>query len=116
MVYFSAMVNEESKSKVDVLAVMPGFVNTQLVDFRRQTFDKISVDTCVSGILKDLGQNHQTNTCFIHEFFTSFMEQLWYINNELKVNWANSMDKSSKMLDDFMAKREQVKKERNKMK
>ena len=114
MIYFATMVNEESKGKVDILTALPGFVNTSLADFKRPSFDKISVETWVSGVLKDLGQNSQTNTSFIHEVLSGIAEILWYTNNELKSLFFKNLEKSTKVVEDFNKRKEQLKKEKNK--
>ena len=109
IVYFTAGIYEESKEKIDILSVCPGFVKTRLIDFKRPSFDTISVQTCVSGILKDLGQEQETNTCFIHEFLISKAKVLWQTSNELNSLFYNQLNKFTKVLDDFNAKGKQLK-------
>lgn len=43
MLYFTMVMREESKNQIDIIAACPAFVRTQLVNFKRPSFDTISV-------------------------------------------------------------------------
>ena len=82
VLYFSKSLHYESKGKVDILTVCPGFVSTQMTGFRK-SFDTIQPAVCIRGVLKDLGQNSETNTHWLHELTFSFIQNTWYINSDL---------------------------------
>ena len=95
VLYFSKSLHYESKGKVDILTVCPGFVSTQMTGFRK-TFDTIQPTACISGVLKDLGQHSETNTHWLHELIFNFIQNTWYINSELTNKIYTKMLVSSK--------------------
>ena len=64
ILYLTCALAEESKGKIDVLAVWPGFVCTAMSNYKK-TKDCISAEACVSGALRDL-EIHKMAICIIY--------------------------------------------------
>ena len=76
--YFSNGIYEESKGKVDILTVCPGYVSTPMI-MNLSGYLIIDTKTCVNGVLKALGQQTETNTNWIHELiYCGITQRVFY--------------------------------------
>lgn len=84
LVYFSNALHEESKGRIDIMTICPGYITTALTRFRTAP-DTLSPAQAVEGILRDFSNRYSETSCsWIHALpFWGVIEPIWYINNDL---------------------------------
>ncbi len=88
--HFTNALRHEFK-QIDFLNVRPGYVSTPMTFNQKPSFDTITVDECVNGIMRDVGHMENTYGHWKHQIQNYLIEYLpkwvsmWvYMNFEAK--------------------------------
>jgi short-subunit dehydrogenase len=73
--HFTNAIRHEFKN-VDFINVRPGFVSTGMTLNKKKSFDTLTVDECVDGIIRDIGLVENTYGHWRHQIQNHFIEGL----------------------------------------
>lgn len=79
--YFTEILNEEARGKVDMLYIYPGAVTTDATA-KRVAPDSCMPDVIARNALNSLGQDGYNSGYWLHDIGSSFVESLFYTNHE----------------------------------
>jgi len=96
---FSQALYDEYSDKIDVLAVRPGTIKTELTK-SYDSYDTVSVEQVVKGALSSLGHSSETNGAFKHRVLSFMANYRWvhhYGYNKLN-SWFSQQKEKKKVV------------------